>query len=79
MSKTEPTREATLKTIYLFKIFCLNDSEIEYETELENEDLIGRLKSGLFIVTNGHIYYKNNVIKIRYDLIERNKGIQYSE
>ena len=79
MSKTEPTREATLKTIYVFKIFDLDDSEIIYETELVNEDLIGRLKSGLFIVNAGHIYYKNNVIKIRYDLIERNKGIQYSE
>jgi hypothetical protein len=50
-----------------------------YEHSLQNDDLIGRLKSGLFMVTNGHIYYKNNVIKIRYDLIERNKGIQYTE
>lgn len=32
--------------------------------------MIGRLLSGNFAFADGHIYYSNNVIKIRYDLIE---------
>ena len=40
-----------------------------YECNIQNPDLIGRLKSGLFDVVDGHIYFNNNVIKIRYELI----------
>ena len=31
--------------------------------------MIGRLKSGLYTLLSGHIYFNNNVIKLRYDLI----------
>ena len=37
---------------------------------VENPELIGRLKSNLYNFVGGHIYYNNNVIKIRYDLID---------
>jgi len=40
-----------------------------YECNVKNPDLLGRLKSGLFDVVDGHIYFNNNVIKIRYELI----------
>ena len=40
--------------------------------------MIGRLNSGLYTFVDGHIYYNNNVIKIRYDLFN-NKGIIYKE
>ena len=33
---------------------------------------MGILKSGLYTYVNGHIYYNNNAIKIRYDLIGKN-------
>ena len=44
--------------------------EIEYEAELHFKLLIGRLLSGLYTFVDGHIYYNNNVIKIRYDVID---------
>lgn len=33
-------------------------------------EIIGRLKSNLYNFVEGHIYYNNKVIKVRYDLIE---------
>ena len=40
-----------------------------YEALITDTLLIGRLKSGLFTFADGHIYFHNNAIKIRYDLI----------
>ena len=39
------------------------------ETYIEYPPLVGRLLSGLHTFVDGHIYYSNNVIKIRYDII----------
>ena len=50
------------------KLFDLESSKTAFEIELQNEVLIGRLISGLCTVINGHIYYNNNLVKIRYDL-----------
>lgn len=41
--------------------------------------MIGRLLSGLYTFVDGHIYYNNNVIKIRYDLINTENSYQYKE
>ena len=38
---------------------------------ITSSELIGRLKSNLYNLVGGHIYYNNNVIKIRYDLIDQ--------
>lgn len=65
--------------LWMFKIFDLETKDIIYETNLENNNLIGRLKTGLFTLVNGYMYYSNNVIKIRYDLLETNKNIQFKE
>lgn len=35
--------------------------------------------SGIFDVSNGHIYFGNNVIKIRYDLIQTDQKMQFTE
>ena len=51
---------------------------IEIESVLHFQPLIGRLESGLYTFVDGHIYYNNNVIKIRYDLFN-NSGINYKE
>lgn len=40
-----------------------------YNHVVEDEELIGRLTSMLYCFVDGHIYYNNNVIKIRYDLL----------
>ena len=63
--------------VYKFKIFDLNANEFIYESKIDYEPLIGRLKSGTFTFIKGHIYYKNNVIKIRYDLINSANNQQY--
>lgn len=43
--------------------------------KIKTKELIGRLKSQLFFLVNGHIYYNNSIIKIRYDLL-RNSTIR---
>ena len=48
--------------------------KVIYELTIDNPILTGRLRSGLFEVVDGHIYFNNNVIKIRYDLITSNKS-----
>lgn len=35
--------------------------------------MIGRLKSGLYKAAAGHLYFGNNVIKIRYDILKNAK------
>ena len=52
-----------------FKIFDSINQKMIYECNIQNPALIGRLKSGLFDIVDGHIYFNNNVIKIRYELI----------
>ena len=49
-----------------------------WKGKVKNEELIGRIKSGLFIFIDGHLYYNNNVIKCRYDLLYQ-KGIKELE
>lgn len=36
---------------------------------VSNEKLLGRLVSMLFLLIGGHIYYRDNIIKIRYDIL----------
>ena len=43
--------------------------------KVKNKELIGRLKSQLFFLVNGHMYYNNSIIKIRYDLL-RNSAVR---
>jgi hypothetical protein len=57
------------KDIITFKIFDMNKNVMEADVRLTNEELIGRLLSGLYTFVDGHIYFNNNVIKIRYDLL----------
>ena len=54
----------------------MDSKTIEIESYLEFTPLIGRLESGLYTFVDGHIYYNNNCIKIRYDLIN-NTGMTY--
>ena len=42
--------------------------------EVLNKNMKGILISGQYQLTNGHIYYNNNVIKLRYDLMTTLSG-----
>ena len=53
----------------IFKILNITDQKIVFKKIITNIEFIGRLESGLYTFVDGHIYYNNNVIKIRYDLI----------
>ena len=48
----------------------MKERKILFEKIIYNKQLIGRLESGLYTLADGHIYHSNNVIKVRYDLID---------
>ena len=64
---------------YTFKIYDLVTQEIEFAIQIKNKELIGRLLSGLYTFVDGHIYYNNNVIKIRYDLLKSHSASSLTE
>ena len=45
--------------------------KVTHDLIIKNEKLIGRLASGMYTFVDGHIYFSNKVIKIRYDLLEK--------
>jgi hypothetical protein len=64
---------------YTIKIYDFITEDFLFETKVTDPGFIGRIMSGLFTYADGHIYFSNNVIKIRYDLIESNKGLNLDE
>jgi hypothetical protein len=52
----------------------LESKKNDIEIVLKNYSLIGRFESGIYKVSNGHIYFGNNVIKMRYDLVSKFGG-----
>ena len=55
-------------------IFDIDTEQILVRIKIQSREIIGRLKSNLYNFTEGHIYYNNKVIKVRYDLLETFKG-----
>lgn len=55
----------------LIKIFDLAKGTMLIAFNTVNEQIMGRFISGLFKIVNGHFYFGNQVIKIRYDLIRK--------
>ena len=52
------------------KIYDLKEEDTcKLEIEIKNSALEGILKSNIYTLVDGHMYYNNNVFKIRYDLI----------
>ena len=47
--------------------------------EVTSAEIIGRLKSNLYNFVGGHIYYGNNVIKVRYDILRNFRGGEIKE
>jgi hypothetical protein len=50
-------------------LFDFNVEKVIFTMQVKDINLIGRLKSNIYNFVGGHIYFNNNVIKIRYDLI----------
>ena len=44
-----------------------------------DNEILGRIKSGLYRLVDGHFYFGNQVFKVRYDLLSNQKGKEYDE
>ena len=64
---------------YLFKIFDCKSGQVIFKCQLKNPDLVGRFSLGLFTINNGHMFWQNNVMKIRYDLTNSQNNQKYQE
>lgn len=58
------------KQVHKIKIYNLNTQQIEHEVRLQKKIFIELFRASEYQVIDGHIYYGNNVIKMRYDLLE---------
>jgi len=81
LSKVKTTTVAGLQKHWAFSIYDFDEQKITFDRLITYEPLIGRLKSGLFTFVDGHIYYNNNCIKVRYDLIYsiKDNPLKYAE
>ena len=68
-----------IKNERLMKIYDLKLGKQLISFNTVNDEIIGRFTSGLFHIVNGHFYFGNEVIKIRYDLIKRSQTTQLNE
>jgi len=57
-------------------VIDLNENNVIYQRKIEDPELKGRLKTNLFTFLDGHLYYNNKCIKLRYDILnkENNSG-----
>ena len=69
----------TEQTISKLKLFDIEKNKTIFEVQLNIDSLIGRLKSGLCRINQGHIYFNNNLIKMRNDLISCEKNYKYKD
>ena len=64
------------------KFFTIYDIETEttiVRLQIFNTEIIGRLKTNLYNFVEGHIYFNNKVVKVRYDLLEQQNGGEIKE
>jgi hypothetical protein len=74
------TGEESGVAIYRFKLYDIEKNVTVYKSEIKNKLLIGILKTGLYTFVQGHIYFNNDVIKLRYDLLsDADKDRKYKE
>jgi hypothetical protein len=60
---------------HILKILELKSTILIQELRIDDEELVGRLKSDIFTFEDGHLYYNNTVIKIRYDLLDKRDSL----
>ena len=63
----------------LLKIANCETGKVMIQLNVGDKEILGRIKSGLFILVDGHFYFNNQVFKIRYDLLEKEEGIVLNE
>jgi hypothetical protein len=61
------------------KIYDKENDRVMWNGKVNNTELIGRLKSLFYELIDGHLYYNNKVIKIRYDLLQKNNIKELNE
>ena len=54
----------------MLKIFDLKTRQVEAMIRIRSPVWVGMLISGNYMLIDGHIYHRNMVIKIRYDIIQ---------
>ena len=52
-------------------VIDLKEKEVIYQRKIDDLELKGRLKTNLFIFLDGHLYYNNKCIKLRYDILNK--------
>jgi hypothetical protein len=71
MILSKDIEEAHFKDRLYLKLLKLNNiEEVLLEMEIEDRDMKGIFLSGEFSLIDGHIYFNNTVIKLRYDLMK---------
>ena len=68
-SRVKPDKGHCAKETTSMMIFDMSSEETDYESSINDTSLVDRLESGLYTFVEGHYYYSNNILKIRYDLI----------
>jgi len=62
-----------------FILYDLDKRKQILKTDIHNQAMIDRFESGSFTFEGGHIYFNNDVIKLRYDIIEKFGGHNLEE
>jgi hypothetical protein len=63
----------------IFKIYdCLNKTQLT-SLKVKNPEIVGRFKSDLYTLVDGHFYFQNEVLKVRYDLLAEKKLTNLTE
>jgi hypothetical protein len=57
-----------------FLVFDIESHKMIGLSLVTDKHLIGRFCSKLFTIDNGHVYFKNEVYKIRYDVMLRTES-----
>ena len=71
--KRPKNKKKAIKTVKIIDLDEDQGNKMILSQRIENKELIGRLKSMLYHLVDGHIYYNNQIIKIRYDLLRNSK------
>lgn len=80
--KQDKSKNKSKPKYFVTIVDILDDDQIKvlFNERITQPRVIGRLKSGMYMIVNGHIYFNNEVIKIRYDLLKQeNSTKEYRE
>ena len=66
--KVNTQKKIKRKKLFLIDLNLAEDNKL-FAADFESEELMGRLKNARYCVLGGHMYYNNNIIKIRYDVL----------